>query len=385
MAMGTLLLLQLKAQRQLLPLLALVVALMLLMGVTGAQALGGRAPAMSLAVQEQAADDNSAAFIERLQATPNLEVLVVEPALSANAVFERYQVQALVVIPTDFSERIAAGGRLNLEFYPAPGITDSSFAQEQVADAAMRLRAYRELELALAEYGEQAPPLAEAQPLDLLDVVYEGPGWQAGAQTDVETGAETGATAGTQDGAQAGAQTAEPVFSVAALLLLLAWLHSALTVPTAQSRRLRVHGRWAYIRQLLASLAAVLLAWLLILACYLLVMTLALQATITWTIILGLMAIIAYSALLAALLAQLLGRTVTTWLFLPFFVLNMTLGGGLYNDAVLTPAVSPLVPVVVAASGGLSQVGTIMLIVGAVSAIIISIMYSYFRMGRENV
>jgi hypothetical protein len=374
--------LRLKAQRHLLMLACVVVAFQLVLGQTSSAVLADREPPLSIAVQRQGDDAWSAELLADLATAPNLTVVEVSPTSTPDEVFRRNRVQGLLVVPDDFGARIEAGRQSPLTLYPAPGILESDFAREQVASALVRLRARHDLAVALEAMGADGGVADDVVEGDLLDVAYEGPLLQGDPQGTV------------------------PVHGVAALLVLLAWPHAALTVPTREDKHLLIHGRRAFFGQLCASMLVVWLVWLVIILLYfvLIAVSLAVLPGLSsggtsgipflplsealpglLAACLGFFAIMVYVSLLAALLAQLLGRHGASWLFLPLFLLNMTIGGGLWAKVALSPVLSPLVPVAaVATPGAPVPVGALTLFAAAavVAAFLVALIPVRMKAGR---
>ncbi|MDR2491927.1 MAG: hypothetical protein LBD25_00450 [Coriobacteriales bacterium] len=333
--------LQLKAQRHLLPFFALVVVFQLVLGQASAQALGERQPTLSLAVQCLSDEPPAVALVELLEATPALRIVPAAPTDDTQSVFDAHNVQGLVVVPADFAQRLDRSTLPLVQYVPAPGISNSSFGSEQVADCILQLQARTRLASALEDLGEDPALAVGLEQINLLDTVYQGPLLSAKPLT------------------------AAPVFGVSALLLLVAYLHAAMTVPTSEQRRLRVKGRGAFVAQFFAGTAANCGVWLVLVAFYSLAVA-AGGGGIDLVRALGLAVIAVYSIVLAGLIALLAGRMAATWLFVPLFLLNMTVGGGLWGNVVLSPVLAPLSPVAaVVASGEGTVQGIISLVLGS--------------------
>lgn len=347
--------LKLKAQRYLLTLLLVVVALQLVMAQASSQVLAQRQPPLSLAVQQLADDPLSHQLVADLGGIQSFEVIMVDTTQSPQTVFRQQRVQALLVIPPDFGIDNDNNQRTKVVLYPAPGITNSDFAAEQVASTIMQLRARQDLISALKNLGSEVSVQDELVSSDLLEVVYEGPALQTSPLT------------------------VPPVFGVSALLVLIAFLHAALTVPTRQDKRVVMRGRTAYVRQFCASLLAVWLVWLVIIALYFAFTAALIGSMPDMLTCLGFVAIMFYGSLLAALLAQLMGRHGASWVFLPLFMLSMTIGGGLWANATVSPLLAPVVPVAaVVVPGSATLWGTGMLFgAGALICGILLVMFKF--------
>jgi hypothetical protein len=361
-----LLLLSFKAQRYLLPLLLLVVLFQVVLGQTSSAVLGGHQPPLALAVQSKSSDDYSAALVEKLSSLPGIEVIEVDPALDEDAVFSRYKVQGLVILPDDFGERISQGRRVQVLYLSAPGITNSSLGREQVADAIVQLQSQRALDAALADLGIDYQYGEKFESIDLLDTVYEGPALQG-------------------DPSQDGPLDTAPVFGVAGLLLLLAYLHTAFVLPAPSDRRIVALGRRAYLRQWTAALFLVLLVWLFLVALYFLLLYVLVGFAPGAALVVGFLAIVVFSTLLAALLSQLFGRVVATWIFLPLFILNTTIGGGLWGQVTLSPAFAFIVPVsTVVARADTTLLGVEVLVAASILVLLATLIRIRLRFSRHS-
>ena len=345
-AMTTLIWLKLKSQRFLLPRLLVVLAFQLLLGQASSYVLADRQPPLSIAVQRQGDGRLSEELLNGLAAIPNLEIVHVSADLSREEVFRRERVQGLLIIPEQFDEQNDRPKSAAVQFYPAPGISNYDFATEQIANTIMQLRARGLLQEALEGISASAALAENIETTDLLSVVYEGPALQSSSLPTA------------------------PVFGVSALMLLLSFLHAALTAPTRESKLLLLRGRKAFLRQLAAALAVVWAVWLLVILSYFALLVLVLGAVIDPLVILSYIAIMIYSSMLAVLSAYIIGRHAAYWLFLPLFLLSMTIGGWLWAHLVVSPLLAPLVPVAAAtASGSGLLLGAALLLAAALLAL----------------
>jgi hypothetical protein len=313
--------LKLKAQRYLVPLLCVVVALQLFLGLESSYALAEREPPLSLAVQNADNDMLSNELVDKLKGITGFEIICVDEALQPHEVFKHERVQGLLCIPQDFGDKMQRGKQAPLMLYPAPGISNDEYAKEQIGGAIMQLRAACVLNAGLEELDATAAFEKNFTKADLLEVVYEGPLIEHASNT------------------------ASVAYGVSALLILLAFLHAALTVPTRDDMRLLVHGTKASLASLVVSLLLVWLTWLVVIAAFFCFLTAGLGIALDMRICLGFVVIMLYVSVVAALLALYLGRHAASWVFLPLFLLSMTIGGGLWGKLALAPICAPLVPV----------------------------------------
>ena len=367
-AVSKLLWLKLKSQRYLLVLLLVVVALQLVMAQASSYVLADRQPPLSIAIQQLSDSPLSNQLVDNLSNIPGFQAIPVDNSLSPSAVFRQVNVQALLVIPADFGSSDNQNKRPPVTLYPAPGVTNNDFAREQVANTIMQLWAQQDLQQGLEAMGSNATLANGVTTSDLLDVVYDGPLIQSSG------------------GTQASGFSMAPVYGVSALLVLIAFLHAALTVPTRQDKRILMRGRAAYLRQLAASLLVVWLVWLVVVALYFATTTVLIGSPPNLLTALGFVAIMFYASLLGALLAQVMGRHATSWVFLPLFLLSMTLGGGLWANITLSPLLSPLVPVAaVTVPGNPTLQGTVVLFVAGAILLLLLLLVVLLLLQRSSV
>jgi hypothetical protein len=344
--------LKFKSQRYLLPLFLVVVLLQVVLGQASSYVLSDRQPPLSLAVQQLGSDETSDELVAQLKETGALKIIEIDSASSTDEALGRERVQGLLVIPEEFGELLNNGRRSPVVFYPAPGITNQDFATEQIAGAIVQLKARHALNVALQEIGAEQYGGNSVETSDLLDVVYEGPLLQGTTQDTTV------------------------VYGVSALLILLAYLHAALTVPTREDKQLLVHGRRAFVRQLLLSLLVVWIVWAVVIALFFAITALLSGVAPNMSVFSGFVVIMLYTSLLAALIAQFTGRHVASWVFLPLLLLNMTLGGGLWAKIVVSPLLAPLVPVTAVAGTGDAALLGMMVLVSASAALALGLLLS---------
>ena len=320
--------LKLKSQRYLFLLLLLVVVFQLIVAEASSYALAEREPPLNIAVQQSGDDVRFDELISGLTDIENFDSIMVDASLSPDAVFRQERVQALLVLPPDFWQNIESGKKATVSLYPAPGISNIDFAREQVANVILQIRAQHDLKVALENLGAIEFFDENSAGIDILDVVYEGPLLQ-----------------NTSMGVM-------PVYGVSALLVMLAFLHAALTVPTREDKRIIIRGRKAYSLQFYASILVVWLVWLVIIALYFVFMSALVGKWPDPSVFFGFVSIMLYVSLLASLLAQFIGRHAASWMFLPMFLLGMTIGGGLWTNVTLPPYFSPLIPVTTVVTPG---------------------------------
>jgi hypothetical protein len=306
------------------PLLLLVVVVQLVLGRIAAVALTEERPELKIAVAVEGESPLSERYLAALQEIEGLTVIEVELQMDREAVFRRHDPQALAVVRADFAERLEQGLGEAVLFYPAPGIADTSALEELLLTEIVLLRGEFRLAQTLADLG--VPPeegreatLAEADPILILQ--YEGP---APPTTPLSI---------------------PPAWGVPALFLLLPFLHAAQIVPGKDSVRIRLKSapvrRGAY----LCSLASLWLAWGAVVACYLLGMFIFYRLKVAVPIALTFFLLACYSTFLGSIPARLGRRDLASLFFVPWLLLNMTVGGGLWNTGFTGPLTAVLLPV----------------------------------------
>jgi hypothetical protein len=347
--------LKLKGQYLSLPLFALLIALQLICSHTAATALAGRPPAFAIAVQQLSDDEASARFTAMLSASSSFTVHLADPNMDKQAVFDAYSVQGLVVVPADFEDRMSRNATVAVTWHAAPGISDSAVACEQVADVILQMRASTHLTEAIDALGAATITPGERSS-GIISAVYDGP-QILGDKTD-----------------------ASQVYGISALLLLLSYLHAAMTFPHRNSRRLIARGGRAWRLSWLASLLSCWLIWLVVIGAFYGILAASGIPLDLWRLCASAL-IIAYSSLLGALVTQFAGPQNATWAFVPFFLLNMTLGGGLWGDVVAIPALAPLIPTTAAvASGSGALLSMALLGIGSLLCLLAAILASHLRL-----
>ena len=120
---------------------ALPLLLILVLGVT----LGSDEPRIGIHVEDAISTD-AQELIDRLERVEGIEVVLFDGFDAANDELEREDITALVVIPADYDEALAAGDRAELEYRVIPtsdGFEVQSLVQAVVADENATLRAGR--------------------------------------------------------------------------------------------------------------------------------------------------------------------------------------------------------------------------------------------------
>ncbi|MDR0500017.1 MAG: hypothetical protein LBG97_02055 [Coriobacteriales bacterium] len=396
-------LLAVKSQRFFLPLFAGILILQIICGQTAAAILSERQPIFALAVQQTAPDPTSAAFVKHLKESSMFTIHEVNLELTPQEILETIDAQGLVVTFTDFEQRISESGIPLVNWYTAPGINDSKIAQEQVADVLLQLRAEARLNLALDKFNKTDDSLTpKIEVTDLIQTTYYGPdllasvldsksGFDSGAEAGSDVSSGSGAGADVSSGSEAGsgaefdsgsippldAKDSAQAYVVSALLVTLAFLHAAMLLPQKSMRRLLVRGRKAWFVSLVARLLAIWFIWLVIIAIYFIVLMIF-GIKLNPDLLLCFVLIVLYVTLLGGLITLLFKHAFACWFFVPLFLLNMTLGGGIWGATIALPTLTPLLPVsIVLAHGSNFTLATISLLLASAFCLLAILLASF--------
>ena len=318
--MMTMFSIHLKTACRALPLLIFVLVCQLLLGQMSSNAISGKKPEMKIAVSKQDDGDLTERYIGALSRIEGLDIVEVGASTQMQNIFDDYSFIGFVEIPEYFTDYMLQGKSRAISFYPAPGVTDTTEIEEYLMTELAILRTRLILDRALSSLG--APP---AEPMEataewepILTLSYSGPNEP---QPFFDA----------------------PGYGVPALFLLLAFLHSANTVMGLDNRRAVMRGN--VLRPFLAGLIPIWLVWGLLVSAYLLGMRAIYDITVDLQTSAAMFALALYSASLGGLLAMTGHRARASLLFVPWFLLNMTLGGGLWGGGVCAPLLAPLFPV----------------------------------------
>ncbi|MDR1961370.1 MAG: hypothetical protein LBQ16_03720 [Gracilibacteraceae bacterium] len=313
------------------PLFLLLIACQLTLGEISSVALNEKKPELKIALSAEGGGELAERYALALEQIPELTVIRAEGTADKEKIFAAHPVQGLAVIPPDFDERLTDGRAGGIVLYPAPGVSDVSLVAEFLAVEAVMLRAEILLQSQLRALGavpEDAGNFSAVEPI--LTVAYDGP--PAAAQP----------------------LAVPPAFGLPALFLLLAFLQAAQIAPGPDNRRILLHGRPALARACAASWLALWCAWGMLTVLYVLGLGLFYHIKAALPLSGALLFLALYAASLGGLLALTGKRAWAVWIFIPWFLLNMTLGGGLWNTPPASPLLLPLLPLgaVAAAQAG---------------------------------
>lgn len=303
------------------PLFILLAACQLVLGEISSVALNEKKPEMTMALCLESDSLWARRYARALEEIPELRIIKVPLPVQREKIFAAHSVQGLAIITPQFDQRLTSGSGGAVLLYPAPGIGDISVIEEFLAMEAAMLRVdilWREQLGALGLTPEDAPLPETARPI--LTVAYDGPP------------------------ALSPPLSVPPAFGVPALFLLPIFLQASQMAPGPDNRRLLLRGRQTLARVGAAFGAAVWAVCVLLISLYLLGLNLFYRLSVT-PLLAGVFLLLAfYAAALGCLLAAAGRRHWSAWVFIPWFLLNMTFGGGLWNLPLRSPLLLPLLP-----------------------------------------
>ncbi|MDR1559471.1 MAG: hypothetical protein LBS84_07220 [Clostridiales bacterium] len=325
------------------PLLILLVSFQLVLGRLSVSALNRNPPDLKIAVTAESPDELTERLIGALRDIPALEIVTAE----SESAREDHSLLGLLVLPDYFSEYIINGRNNAALFYPAPGVADTSEAETYITAELASMRAEILLERRLESLGaaDMVLPADLRAEKPILSVEYTGP-------PIVES-----------------PFTYAPAYGVPALFVLLAFLHAAQTAPGPDNRRMASRGGSAIKRCFISCLPALWAVWCLDAVLYGLGMRFFYNMDVPPPIIMALACLGMYASALGCLLALAGARRMAAGVFVPWFLLAMTMGGGLWNTPVKSVFLTPLLPTsLVSASNGGDWRGAVSLLACAAAA-----------------
>jgi hypothetical protein len=301
-------------------LLLLLLACQILFAYMSAGALSERQPELRLAVWREDQSAASARFLTSLKAIPALSVTESASIAEAEILLENRKVLGLVIIYDGLEDRLAANKGAFVSFVPAPGTNAGRVVGKYAAAAAVALQAEQRFQNELAALGA-TPPSLRAGVARVLSVAYDGPPVL-------------------QD-----AFSVTPPYGTPAIFILPAAVYAALTLTGPDRRRIVMRGRRALAMDCFGGFLAVFSVCALLLAAYFLSGFLIYGVPPGQSAPGAFVALALYSVALGGLVAALGLRRAAVWLFLPWLLANISLGGALWGVAVSNPLIAPLLPV----------------------------------------
>lgn len=164
-----------------------------------------------------------------------------------------------------------------------------------------------------------------------------------------------------------GNKTTIPIY-LAALFLLIFILMTTHYLPGMDQRRFRFYGIKNLFRQQFLVLTILLIAGITLITSFLYLIPFLVPFELMNTSFLFLFGILLYSLSISFFLINLGLRQFTLFLFIPWFILNMTLGGGLWGVTSLAPLLKLILPIslVITKQIGMLLISSIIFFIGGI-------------------
>lgn len=341
------------------PALLVITILQCVMGQLAAVALNERDPEMNVGYYIEKHTSATARYIEGLSATPGISLTAAETMHERGELFSTGSIQAFVLINESFDRSISDGISPAVTLFRAPGVSDFTLLKGHLTNQWMILRTEA---LAAPFLGDnyiippQNPDKWENS-VPVISLVYEGPLLQN--QLFITP----------------------PAFGIPALLLLLSFLHSAGFAAGSDKAMWKMKGHRTLGMGTLISILSVFIFWGCSTLLYVLFMRVFYKISVPGSVVAALLGLVIYVVSAGGLLAFFGGRRFAAWVFVPFLLLNMTVGGGLWNAAamdMLIPVVLPVSAVLSSATG--SWAGSFVL--WGQALVIVVFVYVFCRRGK---
>jgi hypothetical protein len=308
--MPTLIHLKIKEQLSYVLPTVLILVSAILFGSSSSIALSDRQPVFRVALYDADSGNEAADLANNLAEMPGLDIVLVDSRTAGEDMINRREAESLIIVNEGFTQAIETNTPGAVTILPAPGSMSSGIIAEAVALSILKtttMNILREELIAIDESLAERLEEVHAQYAvenPVLTVAYEGPDLMP-------------------DGAPIPAK-----HGIEALFLLLSALHAAFVLPGISG----IINRAAKLKNLTATIIALLAVWTAQLTLYLLTMSLFFGELPNLQEAVALFALIAFNIGLGAIFSAFCKKKeLAAYFFIPYFLLNMTLGGGLWG------------------------------------------------------
>ena len=301
------------------PLLVLILICQIGLGYLASFALRDQTPQLILAVYTEDKGDSFTRFKESLAAIPELTLIEADSEAAVKKMARRQEVLGAVIIDKDLNARITKG-RNAVRFVPSPGSAGGRVVKEHVAAAVVALKAEDSYRREIRGLGGEAADLRSVYE-PVLTVKYDGPPLLINTSSF------------------------SPGYGIPALFILILSLFGALTLPGPDSRRALLKGVASLFKDFVSGMAALLTLGAFILSAFFISCRFLYDAPPSLVAIVSFAALCIYCVSFGALIAALNLRKIAVWIFIPWLLLNMTLGGGLWGIPFSAPIVGLFLPI----------------------------------------
>lgn len=324
--------LQCKALLVTVPALVLLVILQCVLGQIAAVALNNAKTDLVVAYCIEERSGYAKRFAEAIENSTVFKSISTDSLDDKTLLFETGRADAFVFIPKSFDDAITKGVHPAVTVYIAPGVTDYEIIKEYLGNQCLVFRSEALVSQVFAGRLRDSYHINSSLKSDtpIVLVEREGPLLQSGPYI------------------------VPPVYSIPALFLLLSFLHAAAFAVGSDNPRWRMRGARVLKQASLLSLLAVFCYWSVAILAYTVGMRFIYKLDVPLPVILSLFGITAFSISAGGLLAYYGKRHLSVWIFVPLLLLNMTVGGGLWNavdTSIKFPLVLPITAVLTSATG----------------------------------
>lgn len=243
-------------------------------------------------------------------------------------------IQGILVVPKTFDEKLIADKEEIVEIFVASGIQDTTSIKEAVSTNLIQMRG----ELLLKDSLEESK----------IDLTEEE---QAGLAEDLQlkvqyVNGENRANLGTKSLS----------IGIITLFILISLLYGNSFLPSFDTRRLQMYSLRSLLKSQGAVMVDLLLLWGLEIGLFLAGVKVIFDTTLPVGDIELMVAVLVYCMSFSLLLVNLGLRNIVSFLFVPWLILNMTLGGGLWNVPTSFDWLHVILPVAMALNGQLDMI-----------------------------
>ena len=278
-----------------------------------------------IAVYDADRTGESIDFINLLNQMESLNIIMAENETEGKTITDKRAVEGLLIIKSGFGDEIIkGGGNDTLEYAAAPGTNTSELISEAFSLTVIRMRSKILLNKALAKLSEQAAA-------------------NGGAAFSAYIRQEPVVSINFHDESPALTPFISPKHGMAAIFMTLSFLVSIFTLPGKEKSFLSIYSRKALIMDYTARFTAVLLLFICAMALYFTGCMAIYGVMPSGTEILACAALALFCIGLGAVTALLIvDKRTGIYIFIPFLLMNMTIGGAIWGRLFEIPALFKL-------------------------------------------
>ncbi|MGM0123208.1 hypothetical protein IGI37_000574 [Enterococcus sp. AZ194] len=249
----------------------------------------------------------SVEYITRLKKVPNLQVTVTDTFAKEH--LKKTTIQGVLILPKEFSKGLATQKKELLTYYCATGIKDTGHIQEVILSSLLQMKGEALYQTHLKENGLDNQ-VGKPEISELFQVVYYN------ALGEIVS-----------------KKTNKPVFTLglSALFILLSVLYFQSYLPGEDQRRFVFYGRKNLYKQQAIVAGILFVGWLSVIGLFLILMPKLIEGELAKQSLPFLLGVLFYCFTLSFLVINSGKREWLSFLFIPWFILNMTMGGAVWG------------------------------------------------------